>query len=76
MQLPAAAAWPAQPQQPLQQAWVCRAAAVEPPPQHVQLQQLSFAHRPGLYDSSGRLMLKNLTLPQLEEWAASIGEQG
>ncbi|GIL77975.1 hypothetical protein Vretimale_7376 [Volvox reticuliferus] len=39
---------------------------VEPP--------LSFSHRPGLFDEAGRLMLKNLTLPELEEWCLSIGE--
>ncbi|GBF92101.1 dual-specificity RNA methyltransferase [Raphidocelis subcapitata] len=35
---------------------------------------LSFAARPGLYDGRGRLMLKCLTLPELEEWCESIGE--
>lgn len=35
---------------------------------------LSFAGRPGLYDGRGRLMLKCLTLPELEEWCESIGE--
>ena len=29
----------------------------------------------GYYNSSGRLMLKNLTLPELDEWCASIGEE-
>ena len=29
----------------------------------------------GYYDSSGRLMLKCLTLPELEEWCGSIGEE-
>jgi 23S rRNA (adenine2503-C2)-methyltransferase len=28
------------------------------------------------YDGEGRLALKNLTLPQLEAWCASIGEDG
>ncbi|GLC46808.1 hypothetical protein PLESTB_001801100 [Pleodorina starrii] len=35
---------------------------------------LSFSHRPGLRDAGGRLMLKNLTLPELEEWCLSVGE--
>lgn len=38
------------------------------------LQQLSFSHRHGLHDSQGRLMLKNLTLPELEEWCCAVGE--
>lgn len=37
---------------------------------------LSFSHRPGLYDKGGKLMLKNLTLPELEEWCVSVGEGG
>ncbi|KAG2493191.1 hypothetical protein HYH03_008611 [Edaphochlamys debaryana] len=35
---------------------------------------LSFEHRPNLRDARGRLMLKNLTLPELEEWCAAVGE--
>jgi hypothetical protein len=31
------------------------------------------ACRHGLYDSQGRLMLKNLTLPELEEWCTAVG---
>ncbi|GLC36656.1 hypothetical protein PLESTM_000486100 [Pleodorina starrii] len=31
--------------------------------------------RPGLYDASGRLVLKSLTLPELEAWCASEGEE-
>lgn len=34
---------------------------------------LSFQHRPGLHDSNGKLLLKNLSLPELEEWCASVG---
>jgi hypothetical protein len=45
------------------------AAAVEVP-----CAPLSFSHRPQLYDEEGRLMLKNLTLEELEEWCLSIGE--
>jgi hypothetical protein len=36
---------------------------------------LSFTHRPQLYDINGRLMLKNLTQEELEEWCESVGEQ-
>ena len=32
--------------------------------------------RPGLRDSQGRIMLKNLTLPELEEWVESTGGGG
>lgn len=28
----------------------------------------------GLYNQQGQLMLKNLTLPELEEWCESVGE--
>ncbi|KXZ48715.1 hypothetical protein GPECTOR_26g618 [Gonium pectorale] len=35
---------------------------------------LSFEHRPGVRDASGRVGLKNLTLPELEEWCVSVGE--
>ncbi|KAG2436286.1 hypothetical protein HXX76_006597 [Chlamydomonas incerta] len=35
---------------------------------------LSFEHRAGLRDAAGRVMLKNLPLPELEEWCASVGE--
>ncbi|GLI63461.1 hypothetical protein VaNZ11_006434 [Volvox africanus] len=35
---------------------------------------LSFSHRPGLFDEAGRLMLKNLTRPELEEWCLGVGE--
>ncbi|EFJ41567.1 hypothetical protein VOLCADRAFT_119662, partial [Volvox carteri f. nagariensis] len=31
--------------------------------------------RPGLYDGKGRLVLKSLTLPELEAWCASEGEE-
>ncbi|KAG2489539.1 hypothetical protein HYH03_011990 [Edaphochlamys debaryana] len=31
-------------------------------------------NRPGLYDSAGRLVLKSLTLPELEAWCAAEGE--
>jgi 23S rRNA (adenine2503-C2)-methyltransferase len=43
-------------------------AQLPPPP-------LSFAGRPELYDGRGRLMLKSLTLSELEEWCGSIGER-
>jgi hypothetical protein len=33
------------------------------------------AFHPDYYDASGRLMLKNLTLPELEAWCLSIGER-
>ncbi|KAG2435216.1 hypothetical protein HXX76_007299 [Chlamydomonas incerta] len=32
------------------------------------------ANRPGLYDAQGRLVLKALTLPELEAWCAAQGE--
>eukprot|EP00198_Chlamydomonas_reinhardtii_P012403 XP_001701740.1 predicted Fe-S-cluster redox enzyme [Chlamydomonas reinhardtii] len=32
------------------------------------------ANRPGLYDQQGRLVLKALTLPELEAWCAAQGE--
>ncbi|GFR46078.1 hypothetical protein Agub_g7545 [Astrephomene gubernaculifera] len=35
---------------------------------------LSFEHRRGIRDARGQLMLKNLPLPELEEWCASVGE--
>ncbi|GBF88050.1 23S rRNA (adenine(2503)-C(2))-methyltransferase [Raphidocelis subcapitata] len=35
---------------------------------------LSFEGRPGLRDEEGRLLLKNLTFEELEEWCESIGE--
>jgi hypothetical protein len=35
---------------------------------------LSFAHRQGIHDASGKLLLKNLTLPEVEEWCATHGE--
>ncbi len=35
----------------------------------------SFPSRSGLLDAAGRLMLKNLTLPELEEWCVSIGKR-
>ncbi|EFJ46352.1 hypothetical protein VOLCADRAFT_105556, partial [Volvox carteri f. nagariensis] len=35
---------------------------------------LSFSHRSSLLDGNSRLMLKNLTLPELEEWCISVGE--
>ncbi|KIY97054.1 ribosomal RNA large subunit methyltransferase N [Monoraphidium neglectum] len=35
---------------------------------------LTFAGRPGLYDESGLLRLKNLTYDELTEWCESIGE--
>lgn len=38
------------------------------------LPPLSFDHRPALRDGTGRLLLKNLTLPELEEFCESIGE--
>jgi 23S rRNA (adenine2503-C2)-methyltransferase len=56
---PAAAATPAQ-QPPL-------STTMPRPP-------LSFEGRAGLRDSRGRVMLKNLTLPELEEWCGHIGE--
>lgn len=31
--------------------------------------------RHSLCDSEGRLMLKNLTLPELQEWCTAVGEQ-
>jgi hypothetical protein len=34
---------------------------------------LSFAGRPGLHDEEGRVLLKNLTYDELEEWVESIG---
>lgn len=34
---------------------------------------LSFADRPGLLDAEGRLMLKNLTLEELQEWCEAAG---
>lgn len=34
---------------------------------------LSFLHRSGLHDSVGRLLLKNLTLPELQEWCEAVG---
>lgn len=37
---------------------------------------LSFEHRAGVRDAAGRVMLKNLPLPELEEWCASVGECG
>lgn len=53
-----------------QQQQVAHAAAAA----HVEA-SLSFSARPGLYDSRGRLMLKALTLPELEEWCESIGRR-
>jgi 23S rRNA (adenine2503-C2)-methyltransferase len=35
--------------------------------------ELSFAARSGMYDKSGKLLLKNLTLQELEEWCVSVG---
>eukprot|EP00879_Flechtneria_rotunda_P021955 GHRR01023152.1.p1 GENE.GHRR01023152.1~~GHRR01023152.1.p1 ORF type:complete len:139 (+),score=41.53 GHRR01023152.1:260-676(+) len=43
--------------------------AVQPLPQ----QELSFRNRHSLYDAQGRLMLKNLTLPELKEWCRATG---
>ena len=43
-----------------------------PPPQP--LSALQF--HPSLHDEQGRLVLKNLTLPELEAWCTSIGEDG
>lgn len=34
---------------------------------------LSFSERPGIFDSAGKLQLKNLTLDELKEWCASLG---
>jgi hypothetical protein len=34
---------------------------------------LSFADRPGIWDAEGKLMLKNLTLEELQEWCESAG---
>jgi hypothetical protein len=34
---------------------------------------LSFADRPGIYDAQGKLMLKNLTFEELQEWCESAG---
>ena len=34
---------------------------------------LSFEHRPALRDAQGKLLLKNLTLDELEEYCVSIG---
>jgi hypothetical protein len=47
---------------------VAAGALLEQPPV-----PLSFAGQPGLHDSEGRLLLKNLTFEQVEEWCASIG---
>lgn len=35
---------------------------------------LSFAHRNGLHDATGKLLLKCLTLAELEEWCVAVGE--
>jgi hypothetical protein len=34
---------------------------------------LSFADRPGLWDADGKLMLKNLTFEELQEWCEAAG---
>lgn len=52
--------------------------------QHAQAPAPALADRPqgelrfhdSFYDGQGRLSLKNLTLPELEAWCASIGEDG
>lgn len=31
-------------------------------------------YRHGVYDSAGKLLLKSLTLKELEEWCATLGE--
>lgn len=57
------------------------AAAIAAPARHQQHAQSQAAGRPqgelrfpdSYYDNKGRLVLKNLTLPQLEQWCASIG---
>lgn len=50
-------------------------AAAEPASAQQILPQapLSFADRPGVWDSTGRVQLKNLTYAELEEWCESIG---
>lgn len=55
-------------------------AAAERHQQHAQSQaggrlQGELRFPDSYYDNEGRLVLKNLTLPQLEEWCASIGAQ-
>ncbi|KAI7844767.1 hypothetical protein COHA_001649 [Chlorella ohadii] len=60
------------------------AATDAPPARHQQHAQAQAGGRPqgelrfpySYYDGEGRLVLKNLTLPQLEAWCASIGEDG
>lgn len=45
---------------------VAAAAAVAAPP--------FFDAREGMRDEAGRLLLRNLTLPELERWCESVGE--
>jgi 23S rRNA (adenine2503-C2)-methyltransferase len=46
----------------------------QPDPNAASLQQLSFSHRHSLLDKQGRLMLKSLTLSELQEWCSAVGE--
>eukprot|EP00877_Chromochloris_zofingiensis_P015210 jgi/Chrzof1/9943/Cz04g21170.t1 len=52
----------------------CEASTAQTSSGVQQMQQCSFGHRSNLYDSEGRLMLKNLAYNYLEEWCLSIGE--
>lgn len=36
---------------------------------------LSFADRPGVWDSHGKVQLKNLTFEELVEWCKSVGAE-
>lgn len=51
------------------------AEAVAPAAAGLAAPPLSFAARHGLQDAQGRLMLKNLTLPELSEWCESVGKR-
>ncbi|GIL50442.1 hypothetical protein Vafri_6565 [Volvox africanus] len=56
---------------PQQPEWPHQAALeTEPPP------WTPPTGRHGLYDANGRLVLKNLTLPELEAWCVAEGEEG
>lgn len=41
---------------------------------HLLATSLLRPYRHGVYDSAGKLLLKSLTLKELEEWCAMLGE--
>jgi hypothetical protein len=48
--------------------------AAQPQQLQAPLPGLSFADRPGIWDSDSKLQLKNLTFEELQEWCESMGE--